>query len=102
MKFIEPLRYLDFINVMMNSKFVITDSGGIKEETTYLGILCLTLRNTTERPITITEGTNELVSLDTIGYFIKKIQQNFWKKGRAIELWNGRTTTKIVALLKLG
>jgi len=98
-RFVDPLGYLDFINVMMHSKFVITDSGGIQEETTYLGIPCLTLRNTTERPVTITEGTNELVSIDTIDFFINKIQQGLWKKGQMIEFWDGKASARIAEQL---
>jgi len=60
----EPLSYRDFVNLEKNAKFVLTDSGGIQEETTFFKVPCLTLRPNTERPITITEGTNELVHLD--------------------------------------
>lgn len=98
-KFIDPLGYLEFVNVMMNSKFVITDSGGVQEETTYLGIPCLTLRDTTERPVTVTEGTNELVNLDTLDPCINKIQNSFWKRGKVPDLWDGKTSMRIVELL---
>ena len=63
LKITQPLGYIDFINLMMNTCFVLTDSGGIQEETTFLGVPCLTLRDNTERPITLTQGTNELVKL---------------------------------------
>jgi UDP-N-acetylglucosamine 2-epimerase (non-hydrolysing) len=62
---IEPLGYLDFLKLEMDAKFVMTDSGGIQEETTMLGIPCLNLRDTTERPITVTQGTNTVVGNDT-------------------------------------
>jgi len=58
----EPLGYLDFLNLVLNSKFVLTDSGGIQEETTILRIPCITIREDTERPVTVTQGTNTLVS----------------------------------------
>ncbi|MGB9876967.1 MAG: non-hydrolyzing UDP-N-acetylglucosamine 2-epimerase, partial [bacterium] len=61
---IEPLGYIDFLNLVSNSKFVMTDSGGLQEETTYLGVPCLTLRRTTERPITVKMGTNEVVGVE--------------------------------------
>ena len=60
----EPLGYLDFLALMSNSRFVLTDSGGIQEETTVLGVPCITMRNNTERPITVEQGTNMLVSTD--------------------------------------
>lgn len=98
-QFIEPLGYLDFIGIQMQAKFVITDSGGVQEETTYLGVPCLTLRTTTERPITITEGTNELVIAETLIENIAKIRQGVWKKGRIPELWDGKTAMRIVKAL---
>ncbi len=61
---LEPLGYLEFLALMNSASVVITDSGGIQEETTYLGVPCLTVRTTTERPVTITEGTNQLVAGD--------------------------------------
>jgi UDP-N-acetylglucosamine 2-epimerase (non-hydrolysing) len=73
----------------MNSKFVLTDSGGIQEETTYLGIPCLTLRQNTERPITITEGTNELVSLENLNSRIIEAYSGKWKTGKIPEFGMG-------------
>ena len=64
--FTEPVGYLDFMKLQMNARFILTDSGGIQEESTYFGVPCLTLRENTERPITITEGTNRLVPLDIL------------------------------------
>ena len=61
---IEPLGYLDFLGLMKNAKAVITDSGGIQEETTWLGVPCITVRENTERPITISMGTNQLIGLE--------------------------------------
>jgi UDP-N-acetylglucosamine 2-epimerase (non-hydrolysing) len=95
---IEPLGYLDFLRLEMNAKFVLTDSGGIQEETTVLDIPCLTLRNTTERPITITQGTNTLVgnNADKIIGEAFKILDGKAKKGNCPELWDGKTAERIV------
>ncbi len=101
---ITPLGYLDFLQLMMNSKFVMTDSGGIQEETTVLNIPCITLRNTTERPITLSQGTNVLVGNDTS----KIIQEAFnildtgGRKGSIPQLWDGRAAERIVAILARG
>jgi UDP-N-acetylglucosamine 2-epimerase (non-hydrolysing) len=100
----EPVGYLDFLNLEMNAKFVMTDSGGIQEETTVLGIPCLTLRNTTERPITLTRGTNTLVWNHTE----KIIEEAFeildgkGKTGNCPELWDGRAAERIVQILSRG
>ncbi|MBI5588672.1 MAG: UDP-N-acetylglucosamine 2-epimerase (non-hydrolyzing) [Deltaproteobacteria bacterium] len=96
LKFVEPLGYLDFIGMQMKAKFVVTDSGGVQEETTYLGVPCLTLRTTTERPVTITEGTNELVSPGSLAESIERIRRGLWKKGRIPEFWDGKTAQRIV------
>ena len=101
---IEPLGYLDFLKLMANSKFTMTDSGGIQEETTVLGIPCLTLRNTTERPITITQGTNTLISSDTakIVEEVFKILDGKGKKGNRPELWDGKAAARIISILAQG
>ena len=62
--FTEPLGYFDFMKLIGDARFVLTDSGGVQEETTYLGVPCLTMRENTERPVTVTQGTNQLVGLD--------------------------------------
>jgi UDP-N-acetylglucosamine 2-epimerase (non-hydrolysing) len=92
-RIIEPLGYIDFMNIVSNSKFVISDSGGIQEETTYLGISCFTLRESTERPITITVGSNQLVSIETL---LEKTM--LLKRGSIPKLWDGKTAQRILAL----
>jgi UDP-N-acetylglucosamine 2-epimerase (non-hydrolysing) len=99
-KIIEPLRYKEFITLEKSPKFVLTDSGGIQEETTYLNVPCLTLRPNTERPITISQGTNELVSLGNIQENIELILSGNWKQGKLPELWDGKTAQRIVHTLK--
>jgi UDP-N-acetylglucosamine 2-epimerase (non-hydrolysing) len=99
-KIVEPLRYKEFITLEKSSKCVLTDSGGIQEETTYLNVPCLTLRPNTERPITITQGTNELVSMDNIEGKMETILSSDWKQAQRPELWDGKTAGRIVDLLK--
>ncbi len=101
-KLVEPLRYKQFIALEKYPKFVLTDSGGIQEETSYLKIPCLTLRPNTERPVTITEGTNELVSLERIEEKIDSILSGNWKQGKILELWDGKAGQRIVDTLKKG
>jgi UDP-N-acetylglucosamine 2-epimerase (non-hydrolysing) len=96
----EPLRYREFITLEKYPKFVLTDSGGIQEETTYLNIPCLTLRPNTERPITVTEGTNELVAIENLEEKIELIFSGDWKQGKIPELWDGKTAQRIVDFLK--
>ena len=96
-----PLSYLEFLNLMANSKLVYTDSGGIQEETTILGIPCLTLRENTERPITITEGTNTLVGSDREKILKEsfRILNGKCKKGKIPPLWDGKASERIVDIL---
>jgi UDP-N-acetylglucosamine 2-epimerase (non-hydrolysing) len=99
MRFIEPIGYLDCLNLMKSAAVVITDSGGIQEETTVLGVPCLTLRKNTERPITVNEGTNILLGMDS-GKMISetdKILRGEVKKGKIPELWDGKAAERIVA-----
>jgi len=98
---IEPLGYLEFLRLVADSKFVLTDSGGIQEETTVLGIPCLTLRANTERPVTITEGTNILVGLDRDKILKEsmKAAAGKGKKGRIPRLWDGKAAERIVNIL---
>ena len=101
LKIVAPIGYLDFMNLMMNAKFVLTDSGGIQEETTVLGIPCLTLRENTERPVTITEGTNQLVGVKTenITQNAMKILEGKGKKGRVPEFWDGKASARIIDII---
>ena len=98
---IEPQGYLEFNYLVERSKAVITDSGGITEETTVLGVPCITLRNNTERPETVTIGTNELIGTDpkAIEPALKKLFEGNWKKGSIPPLWDGKTAEKIVEIL---
>lgn len=98
---IDPFGYLDFLKFMSHSKFILTDSGGIQEESTILGIPCLTLRENTERPITITEGTNTLVGCDPTKILEESINiiNGNGKKGRMPNLWDGRAAERIVKIL---
>ncbi|RFS17233.1 non-hydrolyzing UDP-N-acetylglucosamine 2-epimerase [Emticicia sp. C21] len=94
----EPLSYLEFNYLVKNAKAVITDSGGITEETTIMNIPCLTLRNTTERPETVSFGTNELIGTNpgNIGPALKKLFSGTWKRGSVPPLWDGKSAERIV------
>lgn len=96
----EPLSYINFMSLVREAKMVLTDSGGIQEETTYLGIPCLTLRDTTERPVTVTQGSNRLVTPDNLGEMIAKVVAGDWPTGRKPDLWDGRTAGRIADDIK--
>lgn len=96
LKTTEPLSYIPFMNLLFNSAFVITDSGGIQEETTYLGIPCLTVRPNTERPITVLEGTNRLCKPEEIEEHIKLMLSSEYINGDPPLLWDGKTAKRIV------
>ncbi len=101
---VEPLGYLEFNFLVENALAVITDSGGITEETTVMGIPCMTLRDNTERPETITQGTNELLGTEpkAIAPAMDKLFSGKWKKGSIPERWDGKTAERIVdTLLKV-
>ena len=97
----EPLGYLDFLQVLSQSLAVITDSGGIQEETTYLRIPCLTMRENTERLVTITTGSNVLVgsNLARLDDELGRVLQGTFKPGGVPELWDGHTAERIATIL---
>lgn len=101
MYFVEPLSYLEFNYLVEKAKCVITDSGGITEETTVLGVPCITLRDSTERPETVAVGTNELIGTDpsAIARYMDILFSGKWKKGCIPELWDGKTSTRIIDTL---
>ncbi len=98
---VDPMGYLEFNYLVKNSKAVITDSGGITEETTIMGIPCITLRDNTERPETITIGTNELIgtSPDAIKPALEKLFSGNWKKGGIPDLWDGKAAERILKVM---
>ncbi|MGA2059656.1 MAG: UDP-N-acetylglucosamine 2-epimerase (non-hydrolyzing) [Thermoguttaceae bacterium] len=98
----DPLGYLEFLALMDNAALVLTDSGGIQEETTILGISCLTFRDNTERPITVSEGTNQLVGLDLVrlATAIDEVLSGEIVEGRTPELWDGQTAARILHVLQ--
>ena len=98
---VEPMGYLEFNYLVERAKAVVTDSGGITEETTVMGVPCITLRDNTERPETCTVGTNELIGTDpaAVAPALKKLFAGQWKKGAIPELWDGRAAERIVNVL---
>ncbi len=96
----EPINYIRFMNLVFNCRFALTDSGGIQEETTYLGIPCLTLRPNTERPITIDQGTNRLCDLDNLEDNLKNVLADENSDRPQIELWDGHTAERVVGSIK--
>lgn len=101
MRIVEPLGYLDFIHLEKHARLVLTDSGGIQEETTVLGVPCLTLRFNTERPVTISEGTNVLVGNDPdrIVEEAMRVLEGGGKPRKVPELWDGKAAVRIVEVL---
>jgi UDP-N-acetylglucosamine 2-epimerase (non-hydrolysing) len=97
-----PLGYLDFLRLMADARLVLTDSGGIQEETTVLGVPCLTLRQNTERPVTLSQGTNVLVGTDpaTIRAEVRKILDGDTRRGRVPERWDGHAAGRIADVLE--
>jgi UDP-N-acetylglucosamine 2-epimerase (non-hydrolysing) len=90
----EPLSYIEFMNLVMGCAIAITDSGGVQEETTYLGIPCATLRENTERPITLSEGTNRLLKPAQLVAATREALAGSWPRGRKPPLWDGQTACR--------
>ncbi len=102
LRIVEPLGYLEFLDLMMHARLMLTDSGGIQEETTILSIPCLTMRENTERPITITAGTNTLVGVDP-AHIVAEVRSILDGKnvvGHIPELWDGHAAERIVRILR--
>lgn len=97
---VDPLGYIQFMNLVLGASAVITDSGGVQEETTYLGIPCLTLRENTERPITVTQGSNRLVRPDNLVTQLRAALARDWPVGRRPVLWDGKAAERCAASLK--
>lgn len=102
LRLVEPQPYLEFLYLVKHSKAVITDSGGITEETTVMGIPCMTLRDTTERPETVTIGTNELLGTNPENIYpaLDRLFAGQWKTGGIPERWDGKTSDRIVDILE--
>jgi len=92
---IPPVGYIGFMALLRRATLVITDSGGIQEEASYLKVPCLTLRENTERPITLTLGTNRLAKPAQLDRLIGQILKGEWPKGERIELWDGKTALRV-------
>lgn len=100
MRLTEPLGYVEFMALVSSARATITDSGGVQEESTYLGIPCLTLRENTERPITVTQGSNRLVPPQRLAEHVKIVLDGQWPRGSRPEGWDGKTAGRCVAALK--
>ena len=103
LRLLPPMGYVEFTNLMKDAGVVVTDSGGVQEETTSLGVLCLTLRKSTERPITITQGTNQLVELDQMVDAVTSALFAFDKRARVpadIPWWDGKTADRVIRALE--
>jgi UDP-N-acetylglucosamine 2-epimerase (non-hydrolysing) len=103
LKFLEPLGYLDFLTLEARASLALTDSGGVQEETTYLGVPCLTARPNTERPVTITHGTNRLVAsraIDLVAAVRAALAAPSARRLAPPELWDGRAATRLVSTLR--
>lgn len=99
---LEPVGYFDFLKLTANAAIAITDSGGIQEETTILQVPCMTLRENTERPVTVTEGTNKLVHIDTqdiLKHYNEIKANNFEAKGKISKLWDGKAADRIAKVI---
>jgi UDP-N-acetylglucosamine 2-epimerase (non-hydrolysing) len=99
LKLTDPLSYIEFMSLVVDCRFALTDSGGVQEETSYLGIPCLTLRENTERPITVSLGTNRLVTIESLEEDVKRVLAGPKRSRCAIPLWDGQTAQRVVATL---
>jgi UDP-N-acetylglucosamine 2-epimerase (non-hydrolysing) len=96
----EPLSYIEFMSLVVDCRVALTDSGGVQEETSYLGIPCLTLRENTERPVTVTLGTNRLVTAEGLGAAVDSLLEKPLRTRCEIPLWDGRTAGRVVDSLR--
>jgi len=98
---LDPIGYIDFLALTKSANLLITDSGGIQEETTFLGVQCITVRNNTERPVTVTAGTNQLIGteLDAVEKAAVEVLDGNIKKGHIPEKWDGQTAERIVDII---
>jgi UDP-N-acetylglucosamine 2-epimerase (non-hydrolysing) len=96
----DPLSYIDFMNLVSRCAIAITDSGGVQEETTYLGVPCATLRENTERPVTLTEGTNRLLKPSDLVAAAREVLAGQWPKGKKPDLWDGHAAQRAVQSLR--
>ena len=99
---LEPIGYIDFLSLTRSAELVITDSGGIQEETTFLGVQCITVRDNTERPVTVSVGTNQLIGtrLTAVEEAAVKVLEGKTKKGKIPDLWDGHTAERIVTIIE--
>jgi len=100
LKLTEPLGYVQFMNLVYGARLAITDSGGVQEETTYLGIPCLTLRENTERPVTVTEGSNRLANAESLLTNVRDALSGRWQTAKRPALWDGRAAGRAVEKLR--
>jgi UDP-N-acetylglucosamine 2-epimerase (non-hydrolysing) len=100
LKLLPPISYIPFMALVSTARFAITDSGGVQEETTYLHIPCITLRATTERPVTVTLGTNRLCDPDALAGAVNKILSGDWPRGAIPEMWDGHTAARVAESLR--
>ncbi|HEY7639555.1 MAG TPA: UDP-N-acetylglucosamine 2-epimerase (non-hydrolyzing) [Steroidobacteraceae bacterium] len=100
MRLTEPLGYVEFMALVKAARAAVTDSGGVQEESTYLGIPCLTVRENTERPITVTQGTNRLVAADQLSQSLDVVLAGRWPTGSRPDRWDGQAAQRCVAALR--